>query len=181
MKRYVTFSLLAIVFVFSLATKTPNPPQCSCPAQLVQKVTVTLSDAQIKALPTTPVEILPAPGTGKAIYLIGGAVVINASGGGYSNVDNASPQLFTSGQGIGLTGLFPGASDLQLADVRMRQLQPSEAQIGTGSFNGWAIATGGLDENQPVVIMDNWNGSNYTGGNASNSLKVTVIYVIIDV
>jgi hypothetical protein len=43
----------------------------------VQVATVTLTSAQLKALNTTPVQIIPAPGAGKVIALLGGFAQYN--------------------------------------------------------------------------------------------------------
>ena len=52
----------------------------------VKKASVTLTDAQIKALPTTPINILPAPGAGMLHMLHGALFVADFSAGAYTNI-----------------------------------------------------------------------------------------------
>src|SRR5690242_19531048 len=54
-------------------------------SSVVQTATKTLTDAQIKALPTTPIELVAAPGSGKVIWW--SMIVLRATiAGSYTNI-----------------------------------------------------------------------------------------------
>ena len=155
---------------------------------------VVLTDEQIKELPTTPVEIVPAPGAGKIILPLYGVARLQWVSD-YDNIHEAAQLRFV----VGTAGdaLFPFRQD-NASDV-----SGLLAGGGPDGSIGWSptrfsgkvpVAPGPVlgsgtaqfyDSdlvNFPLVFQaDNGASGNFTGGNADNSLKVTVLYTIIDV
>lgn len=151
---------------------------------VVLSQTVTLTDAQIKALPTTPVEIIPALGQGKRILWLGGDVVLDTSAGAYD-----PPDAGAFWQLCYLTSPFQQEASGLISVGAMADPGVFEAPVPPlGSYNAAeGYLAGGLTgadaiDNVGLGIADMYNGvPNYTGGNAANTLKVTVLYTIIDV
>ncbi len=156
---------------------------------LVQRTSVTLTDAQIKALPTTPVIVVPAPGLEKLIYAqayVGGGdfslLLHQVAGGSYTNIDaqaewtffipghtaDASYKGYNTGEGI---SDFLTYED----DVFWPFAHPGEVDLG-GDFNLVSQF-----ENQPVMFnLQNLSSGNLIGGNPANTLRITVWYSVID-
>ena len=137
--------------------------------QTVYSQTATLTDDQIKALPTTQVEIVAAPGAGKIIIpLFGGSAVLTGA-----NYTNKSSDALLS---VSMAGfVFYSYEIASLVD------------FGEDAFLPFIVATANLPEttalmaNEPLMItVDNTLG-NFTGGDPANTLKVTVLYTVIDV
>jgi hypothetical protein len=167
-------------------------------AQILTK-TVTLTDAQIKALPTTPIALVASPGSGYFISPIGVVLVVDAVAGAYSNIDAAgwlgveyaAAYAFVGyvGNDASITNALIGATaltDLLTNGAKVSvNLAPFEA---TEDINQSAGQWGPMPvlqaltskENRAISIHINNNGSGVlTGGNAANSLIVTVLYVVI--
>jgi hypothetical protein len=149
----------------------------------VLSATVTLDNDQIKALPTTAVEIIAAPGIGKMIKLIAGQIRGDTWVAPYTNTEQSGLVLMNSDgwylSSPMIAGVLGGDPSPRYDDF----LIPNTAVSGVAHVSGYAF-TGGdaidLTENLPVQIKDDFNGSDYTGGNAANTLKVTVYYVVVD-
>lgn len=154
---------------------------------LVQSATVTLTDAQIKTLPTTPVTIVAAAGAGKVIIPLSGFVSIDASAGAYTGITDASLILHDTS-----FNYFSSPTPVEIF-LGAGYATPTSAQIGcpflntptSGTFVDIALANqpmiSSTIDNSPLQVSDNWAGlSDYGGGNAANTMKVTVHYVIID-
>ena len=160
----------------------PSPVGGSPSEVAVLSQTVQLTDAQIKALPTTPVVIIAAAGAGKAIIPFAFNFKLNNTAGAYENVANAAWQLFAQGEAGALTAIRKVSGILNVEGEFPRGVSGSEMSVGTGSFEGSVITdTGNTAENTAIVLSDAWNGSNYTEGHADNTLTVTVLYSLIDV
>lgn len=155
-----------------------------------------LTDAQIKALPTTPVEIVAAPGVGHAILPITSFWIIDASEGAYTNIstDGAYLTLAYTG-GVELCAYIANDSSLSVQDFEnfffsatkqiwtLTQGQGFLAFWGPGTGTGFSQAAGNNAtgvENKALNIRGASGGGNLTGGNAANTLKVALLYTIID-
>jgi len=154
--------------------------------------TVELSDSDIKALPTAPFEILPAPGDGLAINVLQVFTDPNFTAAGYTNISGNNTYLTpVYGDDIEIFGYLGNANggNQQLTNNFLNQINLRTRTIfqvlpNTNGFAGGGIAQNtrnGLN-NQPVKLMFyNDSNGNLTGGNASNTLKVTVIYTITEI
>jgi len=146
---------------------------------LLQKAEIILTDAQIKALPTIPVEIVPPPGANKVIQLVGCTFSYNTSAGAYTlpgtpgNIlvaINIPPGTASLGVGYNTTGTldtttpqlrssFWGATFIDIAQNAF----PSQAEVVNKNLGVYSDAS-----------------ADFTGGNAANTLKVTVYYTIVE-
>lgn len=144
---------------------------------------VTLTDAQIKSLVTTGVEVVPAPGEGKVIVPLMATFVTHFSAGGYTGLDTAAQLLLYWGSN---TSKFFGVvyesngSILSFAGDQFFPVSLGTTNDGNGGnfppgdetseFENKPITVG--IENRPDLLTD------VTGGHGDNSLVVTVSYAI---
>jgi len=126
----------------------------------IHRATIIFNNAQILALPTTPLTVAPAPGPGKA-YLPLHAFIRT------SIVTACVVASFGPDIDVGDLGLFPTLNlGLQLSGCTF--IMP----VVTGDvLENW--------ENKPILLLSH-DPTNYTGGNVANTFKVIVDYAIIN-
>lgn len=167
----------------------PQPPQSTS----ILSQPVTLTDAQIKTLPTTAVDIVAAPGANKQLVFLMAATVGHYSAG-YGDIDTIAHLAFRLGSVsysgdvsasvvnddtlpgpiVGLTNYFDVAANNQVAFLPPK----------TTNLTGWGAAVGvvGNQINEPIsfyMTQDN-GGNNLTGGDVDNSLRIIVLYAVLD-
>jgi hypothetical protein len=173
-----------------VATSPTSGPGGGNWPEYVQKATKTLTNAQVKALPTTAITVIPAPGAGKKIELISARFTAYVH---VAWVESAYPpnqaywQLLINNKEVsGLVGLSqlmwnstPSFIDVEVTCNLPLNFGPSES-LGYMFSTNWFSAS--ALENQPLVIKDNYNGvPDYTGGHASNYVIVEAFYTILNV
>jgi hypothetical protein len=151
--------------------------------QIFQRQTI-LTDAEIKALPTTPIVLVPAPGVGKAIHApvvsgFGSCILRFSRTADYTNLDTSAKPTFKIGVGDNGDTEYGSNGDMALL-------------ITTG---GWVLTNYDLFglQSGPLLNLADWENQplyfslynaalgNLTGGHVDNSLSVTVTYSIVDV
>jgi len=148
----------------------------------VLSTSVTLTDAQIKANPSTAIEVVPAPGADKVILFMGGVALWSISGGAYTGVDATSRYFLTYGDWLheASTVAKPPTNATNRIDI----LTQGPYVLGQVDWEDYLTSNptsaGLFIVNEPLkVYMSNGSGD-LGGGNAANTLKVTVYYVVVD-
>lgn len=138
------------------AFSTPAAPTTG----IVLSKQVILTHAQILGISTTPVEIIPAPGAGKLISVIGAHSIKQTTAGGYASNPNWS--LRYNGVATDLTTAL--SLTITSADKRYRKWTGVDHNFTAPSFNTSVVVRGSADT---------------TTGNAANYVVVEVFYTII--
>lgn len=138
----------------------------------LKSATVTLTDAQIKLLPTVAVQVVAAAGPGKVLFPVQWFMLVDFRGGAYTNRDAA------------ISGPNLGWSNVEWAQVFST---PDSVNILTtianrvGAYQSlFANAWDNISDwdNTPLTLgIDNGATGNLTGGNAANTLRITVFYL----
>ena len=164
----------------------------SSPSAILAGATVVLTDAQIKALPTTPITLVSAQGANTRIVPVCVDLVADFTAGGYTNI-NADGVLFCVLENS-QTGFCNGiANDSSIPLTFMTTFLTTTAKKQrayllpfqvTEPVANWGLLAS-IDQitassyNVPFVLTGSNAGSgNWTGGNAANSLTVTAYYAV---
>lgn len=155
----------------------------------ILKATKTLTNAEIKALPSTPITLIAAPTAGSRIKVIGLSYSVVFTAAAYTNVNATYAALFTyylgdptqwavTGVVNDSVGSFTRLTTFLSAANATWDVAPyldapgnqwtQPIGIGHGSTNGVALA----------LAIDNNGSGALTGGNAANSLLVTIYYTV---
>lgn len=144
--------------------------------------TTLLTDAQIKALPTTPATIVPGV-PAKIIVPFLTTLQLDATAGAYTNLGTTTNDIimcagYTQRSNLVRNDLLLGTAAKRAADLSPRtQIDakpPTSLDLYTAPFNPSEEIGTAL-----ILYCDNTPG-NFTGGNAANSMKVTVYYQLLD-
>lgn len=160
-------------------------------SQAVQSVTVMLDDAQIASLPSTPVEMVPAPGAGNVIVAIA-AIFRFHNGGGYGGISGTCFIGFRYDYGgastaAQITGLYEESAGVSsVLDVSEDTLvtvginagihpgPPAELASTNEQVSFPAVAA-----NKALLLSASNGGPDFISGGAhENAMAVTVIYTI---
>lgn len=197
LRRSGTAVAFGAVNIASSNAITGALPLANLPTNFAQifRSTTTLTNAQILALPTTPFTLIAAPGASLVIEPLWARLTLNATAGAYTNINsNAAVTIIhafppfplmsyilndasiTNGSATRVSDMFGSA-----ASRRRAVLVP---WADTEDVNQWgpmpAIRDPAPAENAALILdFDNVGSGNLTGGNASNSMIVEVIYMVL--
>lgn len=148
---------------------------------MLRKKNIVLTNAQFKALPTTPVIIVPSRGSGTIIRWVEACVFIDAAAGAYIYPSGAIIQLGLVG------GEFPKdvsgfVEPVSGADRRGAWFPKLNDHNSTENY--LTVRTQDVvseHENKSLAIGDFYNGvADYTGGHANNTAQVSVTYLVFN-
>ena len=146
---------------------------------VIKKRKVTLTDAQIKTLFSSPPTLVDAPGENKVIAYFGGWIVTKIGATPYS------------GTSVYFRIMYNGETNAAAALSETTMLQ-SDGQVQLSFLPPVAKANTTLLEslggyvsddivNQPLkFIVESNEEEDFTGGEAGNSMEVTVFYSIVE-
>lgn len=147
-----------------------NPRVVGSNRELVKTTSVTLTNAQIKALRATPVELVPAPGTSRLLVFLGALLKLTA---GANVLTESTANLgikFTDGSGVQVNETVEATGFIDQAADTMTSARPKLDPIvaSTGCAN-------------KALVLHNLGGGEF-GGNAAldATLTVVVLYAVVD-
>ena len=144
--------------------------------QVVLRQTFTLTDAQIKTLPTTNIDLL-TPAEGKAFLLVRGMVRLNKSGGNYTG-GGGYLYLRQAGSGFDISNQVSWGNLNTVG--QLCSLTPALYENDSlGTLSEYVQDVLDVSAIQVRIIKD--PSENLTGGHASNTMKITLLYMEVDV
>lgn len=141
-----------------------------------------LNNSEIISLPTTPLEIIPTPGPGKALFAFSAIGVLDVTHGAYSNVDadSASGPQLKSGTLLTLLPSFAGWQFEDDSELWFMTFLPQISGADSSLLAGVSDSLAAI-ENQPISMnFNNLSSGNLQDGNAQNTLSCTVFYAVVD-
>lgn len=145
--------------------------------QTVYSASVTLTDAQIKALQQTDVQLVAAQGPNTLIIPTDFIWDLNPSGGAYTNVTAFETVAKIADFGVDVGYVEADQGFFALTGRIFIRVPPAIGINGVLGAVGFADAT---CINQPLMLTaSNAAAGNLTGGHASNTLKITVSYMVV--
>ncbi len=134
----------------------------------IRTTTVAITNAQVKTLPTTSIQLVPAHGSGKAVLPL--AVIANRSfaAAAYTNIDGAATLTF-------------GTADVDQVDP-ITSTAITTFLGGTATVLAYLPLSGAKIEDNAALVLRGSNAAAgaFTGGNAANALTVTVLFTVVD-
>jgi hypothetical protein len=107
-------------------------------------------------------------------------MVSDFSAGAYTNVSAAAWDFIMNQPA---SSIYP-AEGILLSEKYIITVPTEVTYNGVNDFDGYIVGawqvTPAEADNMPLILRDDWNGTDYTGGNSANTLKVTVYYVVVD-
>lgn len=149
----------------------------------VRRASVSLTDAQVKALPTTAQTIIAAPGGSLVIVPTFGLAFLDWTADYTGIVAGALVTLLPTG-GVGFSDALSEAAGggvsslLAVGQDAIATFTPQQVETATITR-----ASGGYDPVTAGGALRLWasnGGGNFTGGNAANVLRVAVDYLLFD-
>jgi len=176
----------------------PSAGGGSSASSILRQAVASLTNAQIKALPTTPVTIIAAPGANKLLVphvalahmkWVGNYTNINATSS--ISIDTAGNFLTSLAEDTlgGVTALLAGGGpDGSWVPFVIQQIAQAKVTTATPAvnphFHHGVADSGSYDAdivNVPLTIsMENVGDGPLTGGNASNVLQISVAYYVLN-
>lgn len=136
-------------------------PAASLGSAEIRCAQVSLTAAQAKALRASPQTIVPAPGAGFALQLIGGTVIYDYAAVFTETADNLVVR-YTNGSGAAASAVIETTGFLDQTADQIRPIVPA---------NDAAIAG-----NAPLVLHNNGDGE---FGGTGSPLRVVVEYAVV--
>ena len=162
------------------------------PGWLVRQATITLTDTQIKALPTAggvgSIQVVAAPGANRILIFLSGLAILNTTAGSYMSLDGASCVMQISYGAAGDSAATDasnfidqnnGPSFFDAGGIVFEQWIPIAYDDGSGSLiaNGGVLGTSYANKGLKVTAFNGVTGA-FTGGNAANTMTIAVQYSI---
>jgi len=152
----------------------------------ILKASVTLNNTQIKALPTTAVTLIAAPGANTRINLIHLELFANFVAGGYTNVNGSQAWLTCKMNGTDVTSYLVQDPTVLLYSfynfftTASKQSAPftrwTEVESSWGSLS-FPEATDFINKALEIYV-DNGSLGDFTGGNVLNTIKARAFYTL---
>jgi hypothetical protein len=154
------------------------------PVQIIMlQSKVIIPHEDITFLPSTPYELLPAPGAGKIYIFHAACLMWKFSAGAYTNIGANNRLLITYGnydaEASILTPFSATSSDriTVLPSITLDTAVPAAWPNFHEAAMPFQLAS---IINAPLKLYSGSNSGAYTGGNAANTLEVTVFYSIVN-
>lgn len=131
-------------------------------------ITATYTNAEILALATTPVVAVAAAGAGKAVLVVGALIQRDFTAGALTENDA------DAGFALSLTTATGAVAVTTTADATAFAAATTSLQSVT------AVSSTPVENDAINLSLAGWD-SDFTDGHADNTLRVVVLYAVVDV
>lgn len=162
----------------------------------LRRKVVTLTDEEIKRLPGHPIKLLDAPGAGYWNHVLSATYRLRAGSGAYANINGTYATLVVQTTNVNWlvtpivndSTAVPALSRLTTllgvaSDYTVHAGEYVEGAVSASGGANWGIPsaealTSDFNNAATEVAIDNNGSGLLTGGHASNSMTVTIYYMV---